>query len=115
MKSNPKPITVTYHLEAGAGAEGYETVYIIPNGRIFQLEKSEVDFPSGTAFELLLALNHGIHQVAPAEGKWRGDGFAVTDYTRYRWLSDEKVLLYYKNLNTTMARKAQVTISGLLE
>jgi len=115
LKKSNSRITVTYHLEAGAGAEGYETIYTIPKGRIFQLEKSEVDFPSGVAFELLLALNHGIHQVAPVEGKWRGDGFAVTDHTRYKWLSDEKVLLYYKNLNTTTARKAQVTISGLLE
>jgi len=115
LKKSNSRITVTYHLEASPAAEGYETIYTIPKGRIFQLEKSEVDFPSGAAFELLLALNHGIHQVAPVEGKWRGDGFAVTDQTRYKWLSGEPILLYYKNLNTTTARKAQITLTGQLE
>jgi len=64
---------------------------------------------------LLLALYHGIRQVAPIEGKWRGDGFAVTDHTQYKWLSGEPVLLYYKNLNTTTVRKAQITVTGILE
>jgi len=39
----------------------------------------------------------------------------LTDATAYTWLANEPILLGYENLNTTEAKKAQLTVTGLLE
>jgi len=115
LNKSSSRITVTYYLEASPGGKGYVTVYQVPGGRVFKLEKTEVFFPSATNFELLLALYHGIAQVAPQKDKWRGDDMTLNDKTTYTWLANEPILLGYENLNTAETKKAQLTVTGLLE
>jgi len=39
----------------------------------------------------------------------------LNDKTTYTWLANEPILLGYENLNTTETKKAQLTVTGLLE
>jgi len=110
-----EPISIPYYLSAPGGAEGEATLYQVQDGKRFNLKRSEFFFPVGTYFELELTIRHGIVQVLPFNGSYKGDNMAFADLKPYTFMGGEKVNLYYKNTNPTQTREAFIIIHGELE
>jgi len=105
----------SYHLEAAAAAEGFVTIVTVPSGQILTIQKVEIMFPAGTEDELHLAIYYGNQKMLPKEGTFRGDSVRLEKSVELKYHSEEKVILYYKNENTTYARIADIIIEGVLE
>lgn len=108
-------ISIAYELTADASREGELTLYTVQAAKKFKLTNIYVHFPAGTYFELRIAIMKGIYQVAPHSGVYVGDANVITDKSNHVFESGESVTLYYKNTNTTEARKAFVLLTGELE
>jgi len=105
----------SYHLEAAAAAEGFVSIVSVPPGQVLTIHKVEIVFPAGTEDELHIALYYGNQKVLPVEGTFRGDSVRYEKSVELKYYSEESVLLYYKNENTTYARIADIVIEGVLE
>ena len=108
-------ISVPYHLQAAAGAEGDVTVYTVDAAKKFKTASVYLSFPAGTYFELELSIKRGISQIAPHQNSYVGDNQAIEDEFIEDVSSGERVIIHYKNMNATQAREAFVLIRGELE
>jgi len=110
-----KKISVAYYLSAAAGAEGDITIYEVEAARRFVTKSVYVAFPPGTYFELEVSIYRGIKQIAPGRGTYRGDAQVIEDELDHDIASSERIILHYKNNNTTQIREAFILIRGELE
>jgi len=108
-------ITIPYHLSAGAGAEGDVTLYTVQGARKFTSRIFMVLFPAGTYGELKIHLRHGVKKVMPEVGDYVGDNCLFEDDMQEVWYSGTKVIMHYKNENTTEVRECFVWLRGELE
>ena len=75
-------ISIGYHLEASAGAEGDIVLYTVEAARRFKTKSVYVFFPIGNYFELQVYLKRGEKQIAPYKNYYCGDGTnALTVYS----------------------------------
>ena len=81
----------------------------------FVTKSVHVQFPPGTYFELELYIKRGEKQVAPYTGSYRGDAAVVEDEFVEDISSAERVILHYKNNNSTQIREAFVLVRGELQ
>jgi len=107
--------SITYFVNAAANEERTVNIYRVSAGKKFFLERVTIYFQNACAFELLIAIFRGLEKVKPTDGFYRADSGFVQDITKVEFRSDEEVKVYYKNLNTTTARKALVLIEGYEE
>jgi len=107
--------SIAYFINALAGEENTVSVYKVSAGMKFYLERVTIYFQNGSAFELIVAIYRGLEQVKPTNGVYRADGGFVQDTTKVEFGSGEDVKVYYKNTNTTTARKALVLLEGYEE
>jgi len=104
-----------YKLTASAGAEGDVTLYTVPAARKFKTRSVYISFPVGTYFELEISILRGIKQIAPGEGVYVGDAQVIEDKFIEDMSSGERVILHYKNTNSTQQREAFIIVRGELE
>lgn len=110
-----KQISLAYYLEASAGDEGDVTIYTVEAARKFKCTSCRIQWQKDSAFELQLYLKHGEYQFAPREGYYASDGGNLEDRFEEDFSSGDRLILHYKNTNTTTTRKALVIVRGYLE
>jgi len=103
------------YISASPGVEEIIDAFTVSPGKKFKLERTFVFFPSGTAFELEVAVYRGHEKVKPTIGVYKGDGNSVEDKTAVWFGSGEPVKVWYKNLSTTDVRKCTVMLEGYEE
>jgi len=104
--------SIHYFISASPGEETTINVFTVSPGKRFKLEKVSVFFPTGTNFELEVAIFRGLEQVKPTNGVYKGNGNTITDTTGVWFGTGEDVKLWYKNLNTTTARQGTALLEG---
>ena len=109
-----KPVSIPYFLSAAGGAEGTVAIYTVPGGKTLTITKAGIAFPVGTYFELELALRYGDMQVLPEGATLKGDNMMWEKNCELKWFSGDDVILYYKNLNATEIREANLNLDGEL-
>jgi len=107
--------SIAYYLSAAAGAEGDITLYEVEAAKRFVTKSVYVSFPPATYFELEISVYRGIKQVAPYTNSYRGDAQVIEDEFIEDISSSERVILHYKNNNSTQIREAFVLVRGELE
>jgi len=107
-------VSIPYHLSASAGAEGTVAIYRVPGGRRLRTRQVNITFPSASDYELHIAFYRGPRKLLPTERDYVGDDTRVTDDTPALWGTDEDVVLWYKNDNTTTAKDADILIEAEL-
>jgi len=110
-----RKISIAYYLSAAAGAEGDVTLYTVEAARRFRLQSALISFESDSNYELELSLLRGIRQILPSLGSYRAYKGNITDESNEELASGERLVLHYKNNNTTSARQALVLIRGELD
>lgn len=110
-----KKISIAYHLQAPAGAEADVILYTVEAARKIVTKSVYVFFPIGNYMELQVTIRRGIMQVAPYSGQYVGDGNVIEDEFIEDIESAERVILHYKNTNTSETREALVIVRGELE
>jgi len=108
-------VSISYHLEAGAGVEDKVSLYKVPGGRHFKTTQTNVSFPVGQYGELLLSIYMGIKKQLPTVGEYCGDNLTLVDNTPAEWGTEEEVMLHYRNTNPTQVREAYFLLEGELE
>jgi len=109
-----KKISIAYYLQAQPGESKEITLYEVEAARQFKTSSVFVAFPVGTYFELEMAIKRGIKQIAPYQGTYRGDGYVIEDEFIEDMFSGERVILWYRNNNTTQIREAFIIVRGEL-
>jgi len=109
-----RKVNYSYHLVAGAGAEGFIDIITTPKGKVLDLKLIHVGFPLNTAGKLQVAIYYGGMKVYPDEGYMSGDNMTFVDEVELRYFSQEPVRLYYKNLDTEASKEAYVKLEGEL-
>jgi len=107
--------SIHYFISASAGEESKVAVYTTGIGKRFKLERVQIFWPLGTAFELEVAVFRGLEQIKPTNGVYKGDGNVFVDTTGVWFDSGEKVYVWYKNLSTTDIRQATLLLEGYEE
>jgi len=108
-------VSIPYMLTASAGAEDDVTVFEVPAARKFKTASVRISFPAGTYYELEISIYRGIKQIAPYTGVYQGDNEVIEDEFIEDISSGERVILHYKNTNSTEVREAFILIRGVLE
>jgi len=108
-------VSISYHLEAGAGAEDKISLYKVPGGHRFKTIQTNISFPVGQYGELLLSIYMGIKKQLPTWGEYCGDNLTLVDNTPAEWGTEEEVMLHYRNTNATEVREAYLLLEGELE
>ena len=108
-------IRIGYHLEASAGAEGDIVLYTVEAARRFVTKSVYVFFPIGNYFELQVYLKRGEKQIAPYKNYYCGDGNVIEDEFIEDISSAERVILHYKNTNSSETRECYILVRGELE
>jgi len=107
-------VSIPYHLTASAGESGFKTLYTVLGGKRLNIKKVTVAFPAGTYGELEVALYYGLRKVWPKDGYLTGDNMSFKKSVDLWWHSEDPVLLYYNNRNTTEARECYVNLEGVI-
>jgi len=110
-----KKISIAKYLSIDPGDSGEIVAYEVDPAKSFKTQSIYVAFPPGTYFELELSIMRGINQIAPYNGTYRGDASVIEDEFIEDISSGERVIIKYKNNNTTQVREAFVIIRGELE
>jgi len=110
-----KPISIPYKLTADPGTEEVIPIWTVDKAKIFRMNSVRISFPQATYYELEIALQRGIKQIAPHIGKYVGDNEVINDELEAELESGSELKLYYKNLNTTQIRECSVLVRGELE
>jgi len=110
-----KKVSIPYHLTAGPGAEGFETIYTVLGGKRLKVTLVHIAFPIDTTGKLGVALYYGLRKVYPKDGLIRGDNMTWVDEVKLEWGSGDPVKLYYKNDDTATSKEAYVKLEGILE
>jgi len=110
-----KKVSIAYHLEASAGSEGDVVLYTVPAARKFKTKSIYIFFPIGNNFELQVYVKRGEMQIAPRENYYVGDGNVIEDEFIEDISSAERVILHYKNTNSTETRECFILMRGELE
>ena len=110
-----KKISLAYYLQAAAGAEDDITLYTVEPARKFKTKSVYIQFPPGTYMELEVSIFRGIKQIAPYQGTYRGDAAVIEDEFIEDISSAERVIIHYKNNNSTEVREAFILVRGELE
>ncbi|MEM2175113.1 MAG: hypothetical protein QXI58_05795 [Candidatus Micrarchaeia archaeon] len=103
---------IAYYGTATKNTEGDVTIYTVPSGQVFTLEKVEVVFGSGVDFDLELSIYHGIKQVVPHEGVIAGSPGRIPLECEWKWQSGDRIILHYKNSNSTTDFKYSCYLIG---
>jgi hypothetical protein len=112
---NQRRFSIAYRLVANPGATGDIVLYQVEQAARFKTESVYVSFPAGTYSELEVAIYRGIMQVAPSQGAYVGDNQVIEDEFIEDISSGERVILHYRNSNTTQVRECFVIVRGFLE
>jgi len=107
-------ISVSAVITRAASTTTRETIYIVPGGQKLRVTKLIVHFPSGSNFELEIALYRGEFQAVPRSGTIRGDDAVIEVTSKYDFDSDSNVRIYGKNNSATTTHQALVTVEGIL-
>lgn len=101
---------VAYKLEASAGSSGLVNIFTIISGQKMRLKKATFVFPTGSGFYLELKLLRGDEQFVPNEGAIMGDGNEISVETDVIYESDQPIVLYYKNNDTSNSHSALILL-----
>ena len=110
----PKKQSITYYLQANGGTSGTVSIYTVEPARVFKTASVYVSFPAGTYSELEVSIRRGEMQIAPTKGTYRGDANVIEDEFIEDVESAERIILYYKNNNTTQTRECFIIVRGEL-
>ena len=110
-----KKISIPYYLSVPGGSEGNVLIYEVEAAKRFVTRSVYISFPPATYYELELSIFRGIKQIAPYKGTYRGDAQVIEDEFIEDISSAERVILHYKNNNTTQIREAFILVRGELE
>jgi len=108
-------ISIPYYLRADPATKDFVTIYTIPKGKKAVLKKITIRFPAGTNGELRLALYYGHMKVAPETPYWNGNDVRFIETLNIPYWSQDPVLLWYENVNTTAIRESSILIEAELE
>lgn len=103
---------IAYSGIAAKNTESDVTIYTIPLGQVFSLEKVQVLFGSGVDFDLEISIYHGIMKVVPREGVIVGPSGRIPLECEWTWQSGDRIILHYKNSNQTTDFKYSVYLIG---
>ena len=110
-----KKISIPYHLVADPGAEDDVVLYTVEAARKFKTKSVYLFFPIGNYMELQVRIFRGMQQIAPYKNYYTGDGNVIEDEFIEDMSSGERVILHYKNTNSTQQREAFIIVRGELE
>jgi len=110
-----RKISIAYYLSASAGDEDDVELYEVEAARRLKLESVLINFESDSNYELELSLFRGIKQILPSSGSYRAYKGNITDECDEVLDSGERLILHYKNNNSTTARQAFILVRGELE
>jgi len=108
-------VQIIYKLTASASSEGDVEIYTVPGGRNLVVEEISVGFDPETEYDLEVSFYDGIRKVAPTDGVYVGKAIAFNTLRKIVFQEGSKVIVHYKNTNTTTARTAVIEIKGHLE
>ena len=112
---NRRRFSIAYRLVASPGASGEVVLYQVEPAARFKTESVYISFPAGTYSELEVSICRGIMQVAPSQGVYAGDNQVIEDEFIEDISSGERVVLKYKNSNSTQTRECFVIVRGFIE
>jgi len=107
-------VSIHYHLSVAPGDEGQTAIYRVPGGRRLKNITTNITFPVASDYELHVAFYRGIRKQLPTSGDYVGDSTRISDDTPAMWGTDEDIILWYKNDNTTTAKDADILIEAEL-
>ncbi len=107
--------SAAYTIIASPNEENTIEIYKVSPAKKFKLERVQIAFPVGSAFELQIAVYRGLEKVKPTTGVYSGDGFVIADITGVEFYSGDSVKLWYKNLSSTDIKRAIVILEGYEE
>ena len=110
-----KKVSFGVWLTVSAGDEDDYVLYTVEAARRFVTKSVYVYFPPGTYGELEISIKRGIKQIAPYSGSYRGDACVIEDEFIEDISSAERVIIHYKNNNTTNTKEAFIIVRGVLE
>jgi len=108
-------ISIHKHLSISPGKEGFQAIYTVEPGKILTTKLVQIAFPAGTYGELYIALYYGNMKVFPETEYVSGDNVLFRKNARLKYWSQDPVLVWYKNVNTTETRDCFIDIEGILE
>ncbi len=108
-------ISVAKKLNISAGDEDTTVIYSVKSAQKLILRRVIFHFPSGSNYELGLAIQRGEYRVCPESGLVYGDDNVIVLEDDSIFDSGSDVLIYYKNESSTTAHKAFVAIEGDIE
>ena len=107
--------SIHYLIQASPDEEATYEVYTVSPGKKFKLERVQIFFPLGTAFELQVKVFRGLEQIKPTTGYYCGDGNVMVDVTGVWFGSGETIKLWWKNTSSSDNRFATVLLEGYEE
>jgi len=110
----PRKVSIATKVTADASASGKTTVFTVPGAYVFRTASVYISFPAGTYGELEISLYRGEQKIAPYSGVYTGDACVIEDEFIEDIASAERVIVAYKNNNSTQAREANIIIRGEL-
>lgn len=105
-------IQICQIINAAAGSSGQVTLYAESAGRVLKNIKINLKFPSGTNDELRVRFLRGPKQVSPEAGYYAGDNIEYKINLSEKLRSEDSLIVYYENTNTTEARKCYIFLEG---
>jgi len=108
-------VTIHKHLSFGPGETGLEAIYTVQPGKVLTVESVQIAFPAGVYGELHIALYYGNLKVWPETDYVSGDNVLFKKEVRLRYWSGDRILVWYRNVNTTQVRDCFVDLEGRLE
>lgn len=111
----PNVITIFKHITADAEEEDDYTLYEVKSAKRLKLTRVRVSFPAGTYHELSVSLKRGLEQIWPVGDGITGDNEVIYDNIDEEIESGSRLILHYKNSNTTQEREVTVMVTGVLE
>ena len=101
-------------VEAAPGEEGQIEVFTVKDAQKFRIHRVMFHFPAGTGYLLEIALFYGLDQLCPDVGWATGDNNQYSLSEDKELTSGDKLIIKYKNNDTTNSHKALVVVEGEL-
>ena len=98
-----------------AGSKTAVTVFTVGPARKFRIQRVLLHFPSGSNFNLGVAVRVGINNVCPEQGLVYGDDCVIELHDDTVVDSGSDINLYGENEDTTADHSVLVVIEGVME
>jgi len=107
--------SVAYKLDASAGSTDTVNAFTVIAGRKLTLEKVTFIFPTGSNFQLQVKIYKGEQQLIPNQNYIVGDGHVIPINCNVTFESEQPIIVWYNNADTTNAHSCLIIFEGVLD